>query len=294
MLCVITMGCARSDEGEKQGGYREEVETWIEGREERLGRPDGYLSIVGLFWLRDGENTFGSDPSSDLVFPDKAPASIGRFDVVDGQVMVTVDPTAGVTHNGTAVRALALSDDRGADGPTILEMGTLTWYVIKRGDRLLIRLRDSESKLRKSFAGLKRFAIDEKWRFEGTLETYTPDKYIPFDDTIGLVTNHRVYGTIVVEIDGETYRLDALGDQGAKKLFVIFADATSGLETYGGGRYVYVDTPGDDGVVVIDFNKAYNPPCAFNSHTTCLLPPPQNRLAIRVTAGEKRYEKHPK
>jgi uncharacterized protein (DUF1684 family) len=141
---------------------------------------------------------------------------------------------------------------------------------------------------------LKRFAIDEKWRFEGTLETYTPDKYIPFDDTIGLVTNHRVYGTIVVEIDGETYRLDALGDQGAKKLFVIFADATSGLETYGGGRYVYVDTPGDDGVVVIDFNKAYNPPCAFNSHTTCLLPPPQNRLAIRVTAGEKRYEKHPK
>jgi uncharacterized protein (DUF1684 family) len=187
---------------------------------------------------------------------------------------------------------MALLDDRDDGGPTILEMGTLSWYVIRRGDRLLIRLRDSESTVRKSFAGLERFAIDERWRIDGTLETYTPDKYIPIDDTIGLTTSQRVFGAIVFEIDGETYRLDALGKPGAEQLFVIFADGTSGLETYGGGRFLYTDTPSSDGRVTIDFNKAYNPPCAFNDYTTCPLPPPQNRLPIRVTAGEKSHGKH--
>ncbi len=291
-LCVIAPGCVRGDETEQQASYRETIETWIEKREERLKRPDGYLSIVGLYWLEEGENTFGSDPSSDIVFPDKALPSIGYFDVTGEKVTVTVDPTADVRHEGTVVKTLALLDDRDENGPTMIEMGTLSWYVIKRGDRLLIRLKDSESRLRKSFAGLKRFATDERWQIEGTLETYTPDKYIPFEDTIGLVTNQRVFGTIVFEINGETYRLDTLGDRGAEELFVIFADGTSGLETYGGGRFLYVDAPGSDGRVTIDFNKAYNPPCAFNAYTTCLLPPPQNRLAIRITAGEKRHDKH--
>lgn len=291
-FCVVAPGCARGDDAERQTGYRESIESWIEWREERLMRPDGYLSVVGLYWLQDGENTFGSDPSRDIVFPDSAPRSIGYFDMTGGKVTVTVDPTVGVRHEGSAARTLTLLNDRDERGPTILEMGTLSWYVIARGDRLLVRLRDSESKLHRSFAGLERFAIDERWRIDGALETYTPDKYIPIDDTIGLTTNRRVFGAIVFEIDGEPYRLDALGKRDAEQLFVIFADGTSGLETYGGGRFLYTDAPDSDGRITIDFNKAYNPPCAFNDYTTCPLPPHQNRLPIRVTAGEKRYKKH--
>ena len=291
-LCVVAPGCTRSDDAERQTGYRESIESWIERREGRLMSPDGYLSVIGLFRLQDGENTFGSDSSRDIVFPDKAPRSIGYFDMTGGKVTVAVDPTVGVRHDGSAVRTLTLLNDRDERGPTILEMGSLSWYVIARGDRLLVRLRDSESKLRSSFAGLERFAIDEGWRIDGRLETYTPDKYIPIDDTIGLTTNQRVFGTIVFEIDGETYRFDALGKPGAEQLFVIFADGTSGLETYGGGRFVYTDAPDSDVRTTIDFNKAYNPPCAFNDYTTCPLPPHQNRLPIRVTAGEKRYKKH--
>jgi uncharacterized protein (DUF1684 family) len=291
-LVAFAAGCTGS-EGEQEGAaYRRSIQAWIEAREERLLSPDGYLSVVGLHWLRDGANTFGSDPSNDIVFPDKAPRSIGRFDVADGLVKVTVDPSASVRHDGVTVETLVLRDDRADGGPTILEMGTLSWYVINRGGRLLVRLKDSESEFRKSFAGLQRFPVDERWRIDGSLETYRPDKYVPIDNTLGLTINERVFGTIVFELDGRTCRLDAIGDPGAERMFVIFADATSGVETYGAGRFLYVDAPEDDGNVVIDFNKAYNPPCAFSDYTTCPLPPPQNRLPMRITAGEKTYARY--
>jgi uncharacterized protein (DUF1684 family) len=292
-LLAFAEGCGGEEAAERRSAYRESIDAWIEAREERLLSPTGYLSLVGLYRLDNGKSTFGSDPSNDIVFPDKVPPLVGRFDVTGGRVTVAVDSAAGVRHGGAAVETLILQDDRAEGGPTILEMGTLSWYVIRRGDRLMIRLKDSESDTRKSFEGLERFAIDERWRIDGKLEKYTPDKYIPIDNTLGLTTNERVFGAIVFTIDGRAYRLDALGSPGAEKLFVIFADATSGAETYGAGRFLYVDRPDRDGNLVIDFNKAYNPPCAFSDYTTCPLPPPQNRLPVRIPAGEKTYRKNP-
>lgn len=289
---AVAAALAGAASGDADGsGYRSQIESWVEGRVERLVAPDGYLSIVGLFPLVEGRNTFGSDPSSDIVFPDKAPRHMGHFEVGDGVVWVSIDAGVEVLHDGKPVETLALADDTAGDGPTVLERGTLSWYVIDRSGKKFVRLKDSESELRMSFGEIDRFPIDEKWCIEASLETYRPDKYVTFTNSIDLKSRERVYGTIIFEIDGETHRLDALGEPEAKSLFVIFADATSGLETYGAGRYLYVEAPDVDGKVIIDFNKAYNPPCAFNQYTTCLLPPYQNFLPIRVTAGELVYQK---
>jgi uncharacterized protein (DUF1684 family) len=271
--------------------HRDEIEAWITWREARLTRPDGYLSIVGLYPLEDGASTFGSDSTNDVVFPPGAPGRIGTFDLRNGEVTVTIEPTVDVVSDSARVTTLALRDDADETrAPTLLQMGTLSWYVIRRGEARLIRLKDSQSALIKAFHGIERYPIDERWRFNARLERYFPDKYIPITNTIDVTVNERVYGAVVFDLDGQTYRLDALGTADAEDLFIIFADETSGLETYGGGRFVYVDPPGEDGKVVLDFNKAYNPPCVFNKYTTCPLPPRQNVLPIAVRAGEKTGE----
>jgi uncharacterized protein (DUF1684 family) len=293
VLTAAMAGGVRSDDTKKYANHTEEIETWIEWRLQRLQSPDGYLSVVGLYWLEEGKSTFGSDPSNDFVFPQKAPESIGTFDLNEGTVTVTVDPEVAVKHDGERVTTLVLQNDHAEGGPTYLKLGSLTWYAIKRGDRVLIRLKDTESALRKGFKGIDRFPIDERWRVEATLETYKLNKYITLASSINVPEDYRVFGELVFEIGGEMYHFDALGKVGAEQLFIIFADETSAVETYGAGRYMYVDVPTDDGKVIIDFNKAYNPPCAFNKYTTCPLPPPQNVLPIRVTAGEKWHEEKP-
>lgn len=289
-VCGGAIASSAAGDSEPPKTHREEIEAWIEWRTARLTRPDGYLSIVGLYALEEGANTFGADSSNDVVFPHGTPALIGMFDMQNGVVTVKVEPSVDVRHDSTRVTTLTLRDDGDEEqAPTLLEMGTLTWFVIKRGEQRLIRLKDSESKLIKEFRGIERYPIDEQWRLDATLEKYTPDKYVPITNTIDITVDERVYGAVVFNLGGHTYRLDALGKPDAEDLFIIFADETSAVETYGGGRFVYIARPGEDGKVVIDFNKAYNPPCVFNAYTTCPLPPRQNILPIRVTAGEKTY-----
>jgi uncharacterized protein (DUF1684 family) len=278
---------ARVDEN----AYRQEIDKWHNERAASLTSEDGWLTLVGLFWLKDGENRFGSDKSNQIVLPEgKAPKLAGSLWVEKGAVRLEAQPQAGITSDGKPVEKLALQSD--ADGkPTVLHLGTLSFHVIKRGDQLGLRVKDKENPARTKFAGLDYYPVAMNWRMDARFESYNPPKKIPIVNVLGMVEEQPSPGRIVFDAAGKTYSLDAISEEGSKELFVIFKDETSGKETYGAGRYLYTDPANSQGTVVLDFNKAYNPPCAFTTYATCPLPPSQNRLALRVEAGEKQYGK---
>ena len=269
--------------------YSKALEKWRADRLEEINGEDGWTTLVGLFWLNEGQNKFGSDPSNEIVLPrTSAPKVAGLMRLNHGVVTLEAKPGAGITNDGNAVSALVLqSDDDGK--PTILKLGSLKLFVIKRGDKLGLRVKDKRNPARSRFAGLDYFPVDLKWRLKARFEPYDPPKITPIVNVLGMVDNMTSPGVLVFEVNGKSYRLDPVLEKGSKQLFIIFGDKTTGKETYGAGRYLYADPAGDDGKVVLDFNKAYNPPCAFTEFATCPLPPRQNRLAIRVEAGEKKY-----
>ena len=269
--------------------YEKEIRTWQEGRATGLTRSTGWLSVVGLSWLQPGENRIGSDPQADVELPEgKAPAWAGSIWLEDGKVRLVPDPAAGILIDGQPATERILGSDLDED-TTMMTLGSLTFFVIQRADRVGVRVRDSESEAIKSFQGLHYFPVNPDLRVEARFEPYDPVKQIPIANIVGITENQPSPGALVFEIDGKTFRLDPIIEQeGADELFVIFADATAGKETYGAGRYMYTDMP-VDGKVILDFNKSYNPPCAFTAYATCPLPPSQNRLPIRIEAGEKNY-----
>jgi uncharacterized protein len=265
-----------------------DVAAWKTRRAERLQAEDGWLSLVGLHWLTDGENKFGSLRTNTHVLPATAPAEAGRLRREGDKI--TLEPVAPMTINGQPVTGpVVLADDSNEAGPTIVQMGTYRFQVIKRGDRLGLRVKDSAAPTRTKFEGLEYFAVDPRWRVEARYEEYSPQKKIPIADVTGMMTDSISPGALVFTIDGKEHRLDPILEEGTDDLFIIFRDQTSADSTYPAGRYVYAAKPGPDGKVYIDFNKAYNPPCAFTAFATCPLPPMQNRLPLRVEAGEKKY-----
>lgn len=270
--------------------HAEEVQAWQKQRSERLQREDGWLSLVGLFWLQEGENRMGSDKGANaVVLPAKTPPSSGTLTLKDGKVTLT--PSAPMTIDGKEVTApVVLNDDNSESGPTLVKMGTVQFQIIKRGPRYGVRVKDPEAESRTHFAGLEYYPIDPKWRVEARLEPYSPVKKIPITDVTGLTQDSDSPGALVFTVDGKEYRLDPILEEGSEELFVIFRDETSRDTTYPAGRYLYAKKPGADGKTILDFNRAYNPPCAFTGFATCPLPPLQNRLAARVEAGEKKYQ----
>jgi uncharacterized protein (DUF1684 family) len=264
---------------------------WRARRLDSLRSPGGWLTLVGLFWLDAGKNAVGSDPGNHVVLPPgKAPAFVGSIDRSGDAVTFHAAPGAGVSVDGKPVATQALRSDADRE-PTLLTLGSLSFYVIQRGDRVGVRVKDSQSEARKDFHGIESFPIDPKWRVEARLEPYDPPKSIPVPNVLGSVEPGECPGALVFQINGKTYRLDPILEKGERDLFVIFADRTNGTQTYGAGRFLYASPP-IDGRTTLDFNKAYNPPCVFTLYATCPLPPPQNRLPIRVEAGEKAYGKH--
>lgn len=266
--------------------YTEEVEQWKSKRLASLKGEDGWLSLVGLHWLKEGENKIGSDPSSEVPLPEgKSPRVAGSIFLNGGATKIEARPDSGITSEGKPVTTLELKSD--ADGkPTVLKLGTLTFHVIKRGERLGVRVKDSTSSERTNFRGLEYFPTDERWRVEARFEPHNPPKSIPIVNVLNMEEDTPSPGSLVFEVNGQTYRLDALTEEGEPQFFVIFADQTSGKETYGAGRYLYAGPPDSQGRLLIDFNKAYSPPCAFTKYATCPLPPEQNKLPVRVEAGE--------
>src|SRR5262245_60124196 len=261
--------------------YQADVERWRRKMDDALRAEDGWLTLAGLFWLHEGSNSFGADPASDIVLPDgSAPDAAGVFELRDG--VVTLHPGAGVTVNNAPASAARLRSD--ADGsPDRVGLGALTLLIIRRGARIGVRVKDARSPARAAFTGRRWYAADEAYRIQAAFVPYDPPRLLPVGNILGDVEDTPSPGYALFALEGQECRLDALPNPNGLAFY--FRDATNGRMTYPVGRYLKSAAP-LDGRLVLDFNRAYNPPCAFTAFATCTLPPPQNRLLLPIQAGE--------
>lgn len=269
--------------------YAQEMAEWEKNRLSALKNRDGYLSLVGLCWLQAGENSFGSGTHNRCQFPAGLPENIGRYNVSDDAMTVTVAPGLAVMHNDQPVSQMVVLADSEPDGPTILSWGTFSWFVIKRGNALAIRIRNAESPMLQSFERVERFENDLAWRITGQFKRRAAPETVLVPTILGTEAEMVSPGTISIEVGGEERELVALKAGDESRLFVIVADGLSGVETYGGGRFLLTEPIQPDGSVVLDFNKATNPPCAFSPYATCPRPPAENRFSVDIPAGEKNF-----
>ncbi len=273
--------------------YRAEVRKWREDRESRLKADGGWLTVAGLFWLKEGVNAFGSDPAGDLVLPAGAPARAGVFVFARGRTTVRLQPGVQATVGGTPVTTRELKSDE-SGSPDVLVMGPLTFQIIKRGERYGVRLKDNNSATRKAFTGLRWYDVREDYRITARFTSYPAPRPVKVPNILGQSELMPSPGFAVFSWGGQEIRLEGvLEEPQAEELFFIVRDQTSGKETYPAGRFLYADLP-KQGKIVLDFNKAYNPPCAFTAYATCPLPPPQNWMPVRIEAGELEYGSHGK
>jgi uncharacterized protein (DUF1684 family) len=283
----VQLMSAKVDESKPAGSYESQIEAWRAERVERLKAPNGWLSLIGLHWLKEGKNTVGADKGNDIVLA-AGPAKLGTITLTKGKATINVVSGTGATIDGKGQKTAVLLDDT-SEKPTTVAFGSASFYVIDRNGKKGLRVKDSNAQTRTHFVGIDYYPIDPKWRVEAKWVEYKPPHTLEIPNVLGQIDKMPVPGKAVFERDGKKYELlPVLEEPDAKELWFIFADKTSAKETYGGGRFLYTDMP-KDGKVVIDFNKAYNPPCAFTPHATCPLAPSENRLAIPVTAGEKKY-----
>lgn len=283
LAIAAVLFCGAAAEAADDSAYRAGVEKWRRAYEEQLRSDAGWLTVSGLFWLHDGDNSFGSGPLNDIVLPSPAPASAGTFEFRAGRTIVHIKPGVAAILNGKRIETGELHPDTNTDQLTI---GDLTMYVHSSGDRYTIRLRDKNSRLRKDFTGTRWFPVDESYRVIARYVPYDKPKQIEIQNVMGDTLQETIPGYAIFTLNGQELRLD--GEVDASAFSVVFRDLTSGHETYAASRFL--DTKIEpDGKVVLDFNEAYNPPCAYNPFTSCPLPPPQNRLPARIEAGEKIY-----
>ncbi len=268
-----------------QQPYKEEIEAWRKAREASLVTDTGWTTVVGLFWLREGDNTVGSGRGSSIELPERAPARAGKFVMRGGRITFTAEPGVQVTAEGKPVRSIEMRPDSQGQ-PTVIALGDLSMLVLGRGQRFGIRLRDKNSRFRTQFKGLRWFPVDESWRIQARWVPYPPGRRIAIENMVGDTEHQESPGYASFQIEGKEYRLEPVLE--GQRLFFIFRDSTAGKETYAAGRFLYAAMP-KDGAVLLDFNRAYSPPCAFSPYLTCPLPPPQNRLPIRIPAGELDY-----
>ena len=272
--------------------YQNHIEEWHQKRINNLKSETGWLTVSGLFWLEEGENTFGSAKDNKIVFPSgKADLQRGSFVLLKDEVRLTILPNIEVKRNDTIFITGIIFNKDTEEQSVILSHRNLRWFIIKRGNKYAVRLRDLESDARKNFTHIDRFPIDEKWKMNATFEAPKDKKTIPIHDVIGNTTETEFGGTLKFEINGKQYSLDATLEN-EEDLFIVFGDYTNGIKTYGAGRFLYAKKPKEGNKVILDFNKAYNPPCAFTDFATCPLPPDQNKLPIEVVAGELKYGNH--
>jgi uncharacterized protein (DUF1684 family) len=251
--------------------YVRDVEQYRAQREASLKQNDGWLTVVGLFRLKEGENRVGAGEANQIALPNSAPARVGKIVFSKGQAIYYPEGRPGTQLKPNV---------------DIVTIGNIKFFVIKRGEEYFIRVKDNDSKLRRDFAGLKWFPIDPSWKITAKFTSHDKPHIILFDSQNGVKQAMESPGVATFTRDGKEYSLEPVWE--GPELFFIFRDATSNKTTYGAARFLYAQ-PAKDGTVILDFNKAINPPCAFTAYATCPLPPPQNRLTLAVTAGEKKY-----
>ena len=277
--------------------YRQDIEAWRQKREASLKADGGWLTVAGLFWLKEGENRFGSGKDNDIVLPASAPARAGVFGVRGAEVRVRFEARVSATVEGKPVETGASAAGRdglllhadSAGKAEVVSLGPLFMHVIERGGRLAIRLKDLNAEARRTFRGLNWFPVDERLRVTARFVPHGELRPLSVPNILGQIEKMPSPGYAVFELEGKEQRAFGVFETpGATELFFIFKDSTSGRETYPSGRFLYSSLP-KDGKVVLDFNKAYNPPCAFTDFATCPLPPKENWLTAGVKAGELRY-----
>jgi uncharacterized protein (DUF1684 family) len=288
LIVLLLSSCSQAEPSRDKQAYEQQLMDWRAGRLERLLAPNGYLNQIGLFWLDEGTYSIGSGPDNDIRLPAKAALQIGVLEVSEAGVQMRVESGIEVLNGDQPVVSILLADDTTPD-PVQLSHGSIAWTAIKRDDRMGVRVRDFEHPFVDTFGPLEYFPVDSSLRLQGVLKRYDAPKIANVGTVIeGLGYHPESPGIVEFMIGGQTYALEAY--MSGDRLFFVFGDATSRDDTYGAGRFLYADLPGDDGKTIIDFNRAYSPPCAFNDFSTCPVASPRNRLPIRIEAGEK-YDK---
>jgi uncharacterized protein len=263
--------------------YVASVEKWRQKREANLRSDDGWLTVSGLFWLHEGDNRFGSSPVNDMELPEGYPAEAGTFEFHAGKTIVHMNPGVAAAMEGKLIQTTELAPD---SDPIV--MGDISLAVHGSGDRYAIRMRDKNSKLRKDFQGLRWFPVDESYRVVGQWVPYDKPREVVSENILGDVNRSQAAGYVEFTLHDQSLRLEPEQND-EKGMEFVFRDLTAGKETYHAARFL-VTGPIKDSKVIMDFNEAYNPPCAFNPYTTCPLPIPENRLKVRVEAGEMSYK----
>ena len=261
-----------------------ETESWRAQREKDLASDTGWLTVAGLSFLKPGVNSVGSDRNSDVVLPSSAPRHAGTLERDGREVWFTPASGSAIALNNNAVTSRIKLGPRDR-----LVSGSVSFHLHESGERIGIRVRDVNSPLRRAFKGLRWFPVREAWTIDARFVPYPEPRPITVANVLGDYERLTIPGEVVFQLQGKEVRLQAA--QSGRRLWFIFSDATAGRDTYR-IRFLYAEAPSAEGVVRLDFNRAYNPPCAYNPYTTCPVPPPQNRLSVEVRAGERNYRGH--
>lgn len=292
VLCLVILGWIPSmfpkefSREDQKTFFQEELE-WREQRDREMRAPTSWLNIAGLFWLKEGKNSFGTSGENPIKLPEgSAPSFAGSYILDKGTVTVASKQGIPLKIGGKTIHKAELKgDDTGS--PDIVELNDLRMWVIKRFDQYAIRLRDLNHSPYKNYKGLDFFRPTEKYKVLGEYHPFPEPKNMEVGTAVGLNTEMSSLGYVIFEIEGKLYRLDAFSGE-PKTLFFIFGDETNGKETYEASRFMVARFL-KNGKVDLNFNRAFNPPCAYTPFATCPLPPPQNQLKIQILAGEKKY-----
>ncbi len=290
VVTIFMIGSLLACSGKREDKTRssesvEDWESWKVKRIEKLKSTWGYLNLAGLYWLSEGENTFGSDSTNDIVFPEMAPEVIGSFSLENGSV--TFRSALADVEVDSMVQQEALVFDPLLEERMLMRRGRFLWYVLERGGKIGVRLLDLDHPKLKQAIEIGYFDFNPEFIVDAVYEEFPIPKQVPMTDVLGIEYITEIPGQLKFKLRDQPYTLDVMPE--GDELFVIFSDETSAVETYGSGRYMYTANPGTGGTTVLNFNKSYNPPCAFTDFATCLIPPAQNRLATRIEAGELDY-----
>ncbi len=287
LVLVVVAGCGSQDDPE----YTAEIDAWHAERVESLRDETGWLTLIGLHPLGQGANTLGSAADNDVVMDPALPPHLGELNLAGGRTVFKSAPGVAVHawregHPADELFAAGEIQTDGAGAPDMLSCGTVVFYVIQRGEKFFLRVKDSQARTLREFQGIDRYRVKKSWRVQARLEGEPGTMRVA--NVLGQVAAEPTPGTLVFELAGKECRLRPTGKPG-ESLFLVFGDASNGHGTYPGGRFLVVDPPDGDGRVTLDFNRAYNPPCVFTPFATCPLPGLENTLPVAVTAGEKMW-----
>jgi uncharacterized protein (DUF1684 family) len=292
LYTLLLLNIFFSVQAQKINSYTKSINEWHKARILDLKTPNGWLNLEGLFWLQKGTNTLGNKESSDCKYNNAAfPAELGSF-IYEGDSVLWVNQKnySIKVNNQLIVGQVPVKVFSKEEQAIKMSWSHYTWTIIKREDKIGVRFRNLQAKTLVNFKGIDRFPIDSSWRVKATMVA-PAQNLLMITNVLGQTTATKTAGKLLFTINNKEYSLDVI-DEGGPKFFIVFADETAGKSTYGAGRFIEIDKPDALGNTIIDFNIAYNPPCAFTPFATCPLPPPQNRLQLSITAGEKNYGNH--